>query len=458
MHTRPDGRPGRSGGFGWAGGLMRKRIRTSLAVALLFLFLPALPNLLCLPDLPVLHALSAQVPFDQAIKDLASPEQGTRFHAAQMLKEAAYPEAAIPLAALIADPQDAVQVEAIAAELNIFLAEKIVPRKRVAIVVEVRNAVLAESAFSAGPLAIGARRVPPEVLTALLAGARDDNSRVGLEALYAFGALAGEPTGAVRQSMLRASGPSLAAFLGSPDPAMRYAAVRVLGRVFAKRPKDEAIESTVGDAVITALNDNDRAVKTAAMAALGAMRYDRGVQALTDLFQYYGKGALAEAALDGLAHIANPASAALFSGQLAGKNSGLKGMAVEGMARLGDAGKLTEIQTALGGERAENLSLAGAFANTMLTNAPIDALGEALTKPRLRNQAKQYLLELAPGRASLFSRHLLDPDAHVRADVVDVLGLAGDPAALGLIEPLLTDRDPDVARAAEHAVARLRKG
>ncbi len=66
------------------------------------------------------------------------------------------------------------------------------------------------------------------------------------------------------------------------------------------------IETTVGDAVITALNDNDRAVKTAAMEALGSMRYERGVQALTDLFQYFGKGAEAEAALDALARIASP--------------------------------------------------------------------------------------------------------------------------------------------------------
>ena len=65
----------------------------------------------------------------------------------------------------------------------------------------------AESAFSAGPLAIGARPVPIEVLTALRAGARDDNPRVALEALYAFGALAVEPSGDARRELLRATGP-----------------------------------------------------------------------------------------------------------------------------------------------------------------------------------------------------------------------------------------------------------
>ena len=112
------------------------------------------------------------------------------------------------------------------------------------------------------------------------------------------------------------SGPDIAAFIGSSDPAMRYAGVRVLGRVFARRAQDEAIESTVGDAVITALNDNDAGVRSAAMQALGAMRYARGVQALSDLFTYHGKGEAAEAALIALAHIAHPASAPLFAAQL----------------------------------------------------------------------------------------------------------------------------------------------
>lgn len=418
--------------------------------------LPGLPGLLGLPGLPAPPALSAQVPFDQAIKDLTSADEGTRFRAAQMLKEAAYPEAAIPLAALVADPQDAVQLEAIAAELNIFLAETIVPRKRRGLVIEVRNPVLAEAAFSAGPLAISARPVPMDVLTALGRGARDDNPRVGLESLYAFGALAAASSLDTRRDLLHVSGPELAALIGAPDPAMRYAAVRVLGRMFSKRPQDEAIESTVGDAVITALNDNDRAVKSAAMEALGAMRYERATQALTDLFQYYAKGAAAEATLDALAHIAHPASAPLLASQLAGKNSALRGIAIEGLARLGDSRKLAEIQTALNGERADNVVLAGVFATAMLSNAMIEPIAEALTKPRLRNQARQYLVELAPGRTSLFSRHLQDPDARIRLDVVDALGLAGDPAALPLVEPLTADKDPQVARAAERAVARLR--
>jgi HEAT repeat protein len=390
------------------------------------------------------------------VRDLASPDSITRLRAAKMFKEAPYPEAAVPLAALVTDTQDEVQLEAIAAELNIFLNEPVVPRKRVALVVEVRHAVLAESAFSIGPLAIGALPVPLEVLTALRAGARDENPRVAVESLYTFGVLAVEPGGRARRELLRASGPEIAALTGASDRALRYAAVRVIGRVFAKRRADEPLEQTVGDAVVTALNDNERVVNGAAIEALGAMRYERGVQALTELFEYYGKSNAAVAALDALARIAHPASAPLFAAELAGKSVARRASAIEGLARVGDAARFHDIQTAISVDRDDGVALAGAFASTLLAGAPIDRLVEALMKPKLRDQAKQYLIELAPGRVAVFSKHLQDPDARIRLDVVDAIGLAGDPAGLRLIEPLLQDREPPVARAAERAVARLR--
>jgi HEAT repeat protein len=248
---------------------------------------------------------AAQVSSEQALRDLTSPDANVRLRAAQRLKEAAPLKAALPLAALVTDPQDDVQLEAIAAEVNIFLADRIVPRKRVGLLIEVRNKIAADAAFSAGPLAIGPRPVPMEVLTALRTAVRDDNPRVGLEALYAFGSLAVEPGGNRRRDLLLSAGSDLAAMVGRADPALRLAAVRVIGRLFTKRPQDQPIDPGVGDAVISALNDNDRVVKSAAMAALGGMRYERAVQALTDLFQYYDRGDLGTAAFDALAQIAH---------------------------------------------------------------------------------------------------------------------------------------------------------
>ena len=401
-------------------------------------------------------ALASQVSFEQAARDLTSSDPSVRMRAVQLLKATPYPEAAVPLAKVVTDPEDEIQLEAIAAELNVFLAEKIVPRKRVGFIIEVRNKISAETAFSTGPTALGPRPVPAEVLTALRTAARDNNPRVALEALYAFGALASEPTGARRRDLLSASGPDLAAMLGAPDPAFRFAALRVFGRVFEKRLQDDPIETTVGDAVIAALNEADRGLRVAAAQALGAMRYPRAVQALTDLFQYYAKGDLAAASFDALARIAHPASVPLFAAALTGKNSGLKGTAIEGLARLGDQSNLTAIQTALGGERSEGVLLAGNFAAVMLSQASIDPLTDALLRPKFRDQVWQYLVEVASGHTSAFSRQAQDPDARLRADVADILGLSGDPAALAIVEPMVKDRDPQVALAAARAVARLR--
>src|SRR5262245_8884305 len=364
--------------------------------------------------------LATQIPFEQTLADLSSGDANVRLRAVSLLKDAAFPEAALPMAKLVGDPQDAIQLEAIAAELNIFLAEKVVTKKRVGFVIEKRASIVAEAAFSGGPLATGGVRVPPDVVTALLAAVRDDNPRVGLEALYAFGTISPMLSGAERQQLLRVAGPDIAAQLGSQDPAMRYGAARVMGRLFARRPQDPPIEETVGDGVIVALNDRDSAVKAAAMQALGAMRYNRAVTALTELFTYYGKGNDAAAALDALAHIASPSSVPLLTEQLSSKAAALRGIAVEGFARLGDPARLPEIQLALKAERAEGVLLAQAFAATLLTNAPIDPIAEALVRSRQREQAKPYLIEIAPGRAGLFTRQVQDPDPRLRLDIVDV--------------------------------------
>src|SRR4051812_18871386 len=448
------GRKRGTGRRGWMGG--RGRIGTTVLMtgALLMSSRNAHP---AVPAYPLHPALPAQIPFEEAAKNLTSADPATRLRAVQLLKETTFPEAAIPLAAAVTDPDDAVQFEAIAAELNIFLATPVVPRKRVALVIEKRSAVQAEATFALGASALGGRPVPLQVLTALRTAARDDNPRVAIEALYAFGAVAVQPGGSIRRDLLRAAGPDIAAFIGSSDPAMRYAAVRVLGRVFAKRAGDETLESTVGDAVITALNDNDRAVKSAAMLALGAMRYERGMQALTALFTYYGKGDAAEAALDALAHIAHPSSAPLFTAQLASKSATVRGIAIAGLARLGDRTQLAAIQAVVDNDRDAVVMLAGAFAQVLLGNAPTDMVADWLGRPRMRDQAKRYLVEIAPGRTGSFGHQLLDSDPEIRLDVVDALGLAGDPAAIAAVEPLLQDLDPTVARAAERALARLKR-
>lgn len=287
-------------------------------------------------------AVSAQPAFEATVKDLESPDPGVRHRAVRLLKEAAYPEAALPLVRAVADPEDAIRLDAVAAELNIFLARKIVPRRRIGYVIEVRNRIAAEAAFSAGPSALGPLAVPAAVADALRGRLHDDNPQVALEALYAFGTLAPREAGSNRLAMLAAGAPELASMLGASDPAFRLAALRVIGRVYEQQPGDPPVEPTLGDAVIGALNDKD--LRPAAMDALGAMRYARAVQALTDLFRYFGRGDLAEASLDALARIGNPSSTALFAEQLSATDPAMRMSAIEGLARAGDRASATLIE------------------------------------------------------------------------------------------------------------------
>jgi HEAT repeat protein len=60
------------------------------------------------------------------------------------------------------------------------------------------------------------------------------------------------------------------------------------------------------------------------------------------------------------------------------------------------------------------------------------------------------------GRTAVFARQLQDPDVHIRIDIVDAIGLSGDPKGLPLLEPLTKDHDAEVAKAVTRAIARLR--
>ena len=226
----------------------------------------------------------------------------------------------------VVDRDDAVQLEAIAAELNIFLAEKIVPRKRVGFVVEKRTAVAADAIFRADRWPSDRGRCRPRCWTRCGRPRATTIPASGSRRCMRSASWRSNRAANRRREMLRTGGRDLAAMIGAVDPSHRYAALRVIGRVFERRLHDDPIDQYVGDAVIGALNEKEKAMQAAAMQALGAMRYERAVQGLIDLFQFYrGKGDMAESALDAIAHIAHPSSVPLLVAQLGSKNDDAQG-------------------------------------------------------------------------------------------------------------------------------------
>ncbi len=141
---------------------------------------------------------------------------------------------------------------------------------------------------------------------------------MSVEALYAFGALVDNVYGQRRQMLLAESASELTSSLGVPQADVRAAAVRVITTVIRLACRRRCSRSTVGDAVVVALNDKGSGIRMAAIGAVGVLRYERGLQAVADIFQHYERGTIAAAALGSLAQIAHRSSLPLFVAALVG--------------------------------------------------------------------------------------------------------------------------------------------
>jgi HEAT repeat protein len=395
---------------------------------------------------PPLHA---QQPFDQVVRQLKSPEAKTRLSALRLLAESGYPEAAGPVAALLSDTDDHIRREALYAELAFFVPS-VAGKRRVGD---------PQRAFEAHWGAMPLERVPIEVVTGLLAPLRDQNATVRAEAAYALavlGQIEGKPPSAAYKDVVEA----LADRLGDPDKSVRVAAARAAGRVFrgcAGNCGVVAVER-LGDALVRLLNDPEQSVQGASMEALGELRYERAVKGLTDVMGYYKGGEMAWAALDTLARIGHPSSAATFNAAFVDKDPNFRRSAVEGLARS-KADRASEIiQAAAGTERDGSVALAMAFAQQRLGRATetlrvIQALGDR----GLRKQAQEYLIELGPSVAPDVANALGPAAPDARVALLEVLGVTGGPKEAGAVDALQGDRDARVAAAAQQALSRIRK-
>ena len=381
-----------------------------------------------------------QARFDDVIRNLRNPDPKMRLAAVQLLRESKYPEAIGPMAALVTDPLDQIQLEAIGAELSFFLVEDVPAKKRLGYVVEVRNPGRAAAAFELGPLAVWPRSVPPELVDGLLKAVDDENPKVRTEAIYALGTI-------VQTPLADASAGQLIKALDHYDPSIRAAAARVVGRLNV---------TSAGDTLIKAINDSQAPVRFAAMRALGAIQDRRAIAALTEQFTYYGKGEGAWSALDALARLADPSSIPLFKSRLADRDPFLRRAAAEGLGRTGDSSEVPALEIGAGNDGAETVRAAMAFALQKLGRNYIPRLVESLDSDKMAPQIAGYIFELGPSIATVLLPHLQDPSPAIRGNVATVLGAIGGEATLAALQPLTEDKDRAVAQAATRAIERLK--
>ncbi|HET9466822.1 MAG TPA: hypothetical protein VFO48_00360, partial [Vicinamibacterales bacterium] len=186
-----------------------------------------------------------QYTFAEVASGLQHRDVAVRLRAIQILKDADYAEAAVPIAAALEDMDDRVQLAAIDAERTLFTTRPVARRKKIGFVVEVRT-IAGGDAAATGQLALKTRTVPPQVLASLAVALRDNNSRVRAEAVNLASLL----------------GPYACTVRLKPDPTD------------VDRGCDE-----IGNALIENINSRQPLLRRAAMQVLGQVRYPNAVQA-----------------------------------------------------------------------------------------------------------------------------------------------------------------------------------
>jgi HEAT repeat protein len=379
-------------------------------------------------------------PFEDVVRYLRSPDPKLRVEAMRTLAQTQHPDAIGPIAQLAADPIEDIQLEALDTLLRFYIVDVPNGTRRFAGVFETGRKDPGEAAFFFGPYQLLPRPVPEALKDGLAKAMRDDAPRVRREATWTLGALVPPPAGTAAEA-------ALAANLRDPDDGVRAAAARVAGAVRA---------ASLGDALVAAMNDARDDVQLAAMRALGDIGEKRAGRALRERFVHDQRGPAAEAALDGLARLADPTSQPVFFEQVGSKDADLRRAAFEGLARLGDVAAIRAVEARTGGERDRTVRLARAFALARDGGRGLPELTAALGDDRRAEQAMAYLVELGRLHVKALVPRLGDPDVPTRGRLVQVLGIVGGPEALQALEPTTRDPDPAVARAAEHAIARIR--
>jgi HEAT repeat protein len=204
------------------------------------------------------------------------------------------------------------------------------------------------------------------------------------------------------------------------------------------------------------VNDSQEPVRFAAMRALGDIREERAVEALTQQLEHYRKGEGAWSALDGLARIAHQSSVPVFTARLTDRDQYIRRAALEGLARAGASSEAPAIETLATSDSSESVRAAAAFALQKMGRNYVARLVDALDSSEMAPQIAGYFLELGPGTVPALTAHLKDPEDAVRGNVALIVGALGTSAEIAALEPLLQDRSDDVRRAAERAIRRVK--
>ena len=278
-----------------------------------------------------------------------------------------------------------------------------------------------------------------EVYRSLAARLKDTDMTVRESAAEAIGIMGGTEVAL-----------DLVAALGDAVPDVRAAAVTALVKVGT---------SADGESLAPLLKDPSANVRRRAIAGLGRLKVADGAK---ELRAHFDRSPLSEEgllALDALAQIALPQDRALFQRLAVQPEPRHRRPSVEGLTRLSEKGNEARFKRDFQRERNDELRAAYAFAIFTFGDRPfIDTviLGLAGSRDRAR-QSRGYLEELGARALPDALDYLRDSDPKIRAGLCDAFSTAGVTEAVAAIEPLVKDRDEEVAASAARALQILKR-
>jgi HEAT repeat protein len=401
---------------------------------------------------------TAQASFQDELANLQSPNSKTRAKAAKALGKSQRREAIGPLIQTMRDPEVKVRKEVVQAlrkfqdvetveGLLIGLSDEAKDVRdhamegilEIYVAPERRGPVLGVFRVSRRPEDVDPLTPPDiKVVRALEARLRDDEPSLRVKAARTLGMLQAEEA---VESMIRA--------LPDMDMDVRAEVVISLGRIGGE---------AAGRALVGALNDSSDRIRTHAIQALGRMQYKAAALALLNIYDAEQGKTMGDRALAALAQMGAPEARGVFYQNMTNKKAERRRYAAEGLGRLGDKALTGGLIKDFLREPDPGVQLAYCFAIARLEHREfIDRLALSLSKVELREQARDYLVELGSPFMTEFVTYLSDPVADVRKGMIQVLMLIGDPAAIPYLEPMLADSDPKVADRANRAIARLER-
>ena len=368
-------------------------------------------------------------PLPQVAQDVASPSAHVRRKALRGLRERGGPETLPLLAGLLGDAEVDIREGALAGVIHVFVPPR--PHRSIGSAAEAFEAAL----FHGQPWS-----VPPELSAALVKALADEEPSVRRDAAYAAGIVLTPPvTNGVAFEIL--------ASLSDGVPSVRVAAARALGRLQVR---------DAGVPLIGRVNDEDLDVRLASMNALGDLREQRAIVALTDQFAFYVRGAAGRAAISALAAIGHPVKIPLFETETKSGYPAHRRAAYEGLARSGGAAAAAlRIEAAVDSEHDRRVRLAMAFATASAGRDGVNRVLDALTDRDRSDEALAYLVELGQPHVAAIAARLGDPDPFVRGQIATALGFIGGPAASAALKSASGESDPDVRQRIDIAQLRL---